>query len=103
MTNTSPGWMSSPKYLLTARTDSMAEAVWEGTPSTWETMRLFQSQMAQEKSCTSAKMGEMEVLIMVMPISRLMVSRRLYTTAKVIGSRAPSNSFFLAMLISSPP
>jgi parvulin-like peptidyl-prolyl isomerase len=35
------------------------------------------SQMAQEKSCTSAKIGEMEVLIIVIPISWLIVSRRL--------------------------
>ena len=37
----------------------------------------FQSQMAQEKSWTSAKIGEMEVLIMVITISWLMVRRRL--------------------------
>ena len=55
----------------------MTEAVCDGTPSIWATMRLAQSQMAQEKSCTSAKMGEMEVLIIVIPISWLIVSRRL--------------------------
>ena len=69
--------MSPRNSRATALTASMAEAVCEGTPSIWATMRLSQSQMAQEKSCTSAKMGEMEVLIMVMPISALMVSRRL--------------------------
>ena len=55
----------------------MAEAVWEGTPSIWATIRLSQSQMAQEKSWTSANIGEMEVLIIVMPISWLMVRSRL--------------------------
>ena len=78
ITNTSPGWISSPKYRVTAFTDSIADAVWEGTPSTWDTILSFQSQMAQEKSCTSANMGEMDVLIMVMPISRALNSTLLF-------------------------
>ena len=69
--------MSSPNSRLIALAASMTEAVCEGTPSIWATIRLAQSQMAQEKSCTSAKMGEMEVLIIVIPISWLIVSRRL--------------------------
>jgi N-methylhydantoinase B/oxoprolinase/acetone carboxylase alpha subunit len=62
------------------------EAVCDGTPSTWATMRGAQSQMAHEKSCTSAKMGEREVRIIVMPISLLIVPRRWKTMDMVMGS-----------------
>ena len=45
--------------------------------------------MAHEKSCTSAKMGEREVRIIVMPISSLIVPNRWNTTDIVMGSTDP--------------
>src|SRR5574337_1854615 len=86
MMKMSPGRMSPAKRSAMDLAAIIDEAVWEGMPSSCATMRGTQSQMAQEKSWTSANICDREVRIMVMPISRLMGFSRWKMTEKVIGS-----------------